>query len=157
LRCPVPTSRRQQLSVLLLLGVSFMLSVDFSILNVALPQVGTAVGLGLSTLPWVATAYALPAAGFMLPFGRIADLFGRRRLFLIGIALMAVSSIVGGSATSPALLLVARAECLATAIAMPAALSLLTTSFSGFTPRMPSFRNGCGTSPSGARAHATRW
>src|SRR5688572_5314979 len=69
----------------LLLGTGFMLSVDFSILNVALPQVGAAVGLELSALPWVATAYALPAAGFTLLFGRIADLFGRRRLFLTGI------------------------------------------------------------------------
>jgi len=108
-----------------------MLSVDFSILNVALPQVGAAVGLELSTLPWVATAYALPAAGFTLLFGRIADLLGRRRLFLTGIALIALSSVVGGLATSPALLLVARAlQGFATAIATPASLSLLITSFS---------------------------
>ena len=123
-------SRRQPLSVLLLLGASFMLSVDFSILNVALPQIGVSVGLDLSALPWVVTAYALPAAGFMLLFGRIADLCGRRRLFLIGIALMGASSLVGGFAISPAQLLVGRAlQGLATALAMPAALSLLTTSF----------------------------
>ncbi len=124
-------TRRQRLISLLLLGAGFMLSVDFSILNVALPQVGAAVGLGLSELPWVATAYALPAAGFTLLFGRIADLFGRRRLFLTGIALLAVSSIFGGVATNPALLLTARAlQGLATAIAIPASLSLLITSFS---------------------------
>jgi MFS family permease len=122
---------QQWVTVFLLLGTSFMLSVDFSILNVAMPQVGAAVGLGLSHLPWIATAYALPAAGFTLLFGRIADLFGRRRLFLTGIALLAVASIVGGFATSPALLLIARTlQGLATAIAMPAALSLLITSFS---------------------------
>ena len=91
----IKMTRRQRLIVLLLLGAGFMLAVDISILNVALPQVGAAVGLGLSQLPWVVTAFALPAAGFTLLFGRIADLFGRRRLFLLGIALMAVSSFLG--------------------------------------------------------------
>ncbi len=128
---PPEPQARQRLAVFLLLGTSFMLSVDFSILNVALPQVGAAVGLGLADLPWIATAFALPAAGFTLLFGRIADLFGRRRLFLTGIVLLAVSSILGGLATNPALLLAARAlQGLSTAIATPAALALLITSFS---------------------------
>jgi MFS family permease len=122
---------RQRLIIILLLGAGFMLSVDFSILNVALPQVGAAVGLAVPALPWVVTAYALPAAGFTLLLGRIADLFGRRRLFLTGIALIAVSSILGGFATTPELLLLARAlQGFATAIATPASLSLLLTSFS---------------------------
>jgi MFS family permease len=122
---------QQWLTVMLLLGTGFMLSVDFSILNVALPQVGAAVGIGLADLPWIATAYALPAAGFTLLFGRIADLYGRRRLFLIGIALLAVSSIIGGFATNAELLLIARTlQGFATAIATPAALALLITSFS---------------------------
>ena len=121
---------RQRLTVFLLLGAGFMLSVDFSILNVALPQLGAGVGLELSALPWVVTAFALPAAGFTLLFGRIADLFGRRRMFLIGIGLLAVSSVLGGFATNPAMLLTARVlQGLATAIATPAALSLLVTSF----------------------------
>jgi MFS family permease len=121
---------QQRLTVLLLLGTGFMLSVDFSILNVALPQVGTAVGLKFSQLPWIATAYALPAAGCTLLFGRIADLFGRRRMFLTGIALMGLSSMFGGLAMNPCMLLLARMlQGFATAIAMPAALSLLITSF----------------------------
>lgn len=120
----------QRIIVFLLLGTGFMLSVDYSILNVALPQVGAAVGLSLASLPWVMTAYALPAAGFTLLFGRIADLYGRRRLFLTGIGLLAAASIVGGIATSPTVLLAARAfQGLATAIAAPAALSLLITTF----------------------------
>ena len=128
---PARMTGRQWLIVFLLLGTGFMLSVDFSILNVAMPQVGAAVGLELSQLPWIATAYALPAAGFTLLFGRIADLFGRRRMFLAGIALLAVASVVGGFANSPELLLTARAlQGFATAIATPAALSLLITSFS---------------------------
>ncbi|HTV69873.1 MAG TPA: MFS transporter [Rhizobiaceae bacterium] len=128
---PTEMTLRQRMVAFLLLGTGFMLSVDFSILNVALPQVGAAVGLDLSNLPWVATAYALPAAGFTLLFGRIADLYGRRRMFLIGIGLLAISSLIGGFAQSPELLLMARAmQGLATAIATPAALSLLITSFS---------------------------
>jgi len=121
---------QQRLVLFLLLGSQFMLSVDFSILNVALPQVGAGVGMGLDSLPWIATAYALPTAGFTLLFGRIADLFGRRRMFLLGIALMAVSSLIGGIATSSAVVLLARTlQGFATAVATPAALSLLTTSF----------------------------
>lgn len=121
---------RARLTVFLLLGAGFMLSVDFSILNVALPQLGAGVGLELSALPWVVTAFALPAAGLTLLFGRIADLFGRRRMFLAGIGLLAVSSVLGGFATNPAMLLTARVlQGTATAIATPAALSLLVTSF----------------------------
>ena len=122
---------RQWLVVLLLLGTGFMLSVDFSILNVAMPEVGEAVGLPFSQLAWIATAYALPAAGFTLLFGRIADLFGRRRMFFIGIGLLAIASVIGGLATSPEVLLAARAlQGLATAIATPASLALLITAFS---------------------------
>ncbi|MFC4010659.1 MFS transporter [Nonomuraea purpurea] len=112
----------------LLLGTQFMLTVDFSIFNVALPAIGK--GVGLDSLQWVATAYALPAAGFTLLFGRIADLAGRRRMFLIGLVLLAAASLFGGLAIAPAMLLAARAaQGLATAISMPAALALITTTF----------------------------
>lgn len=133
---PDGMTRQQWLTVLLLLGTSFMLSVDFSILNVAMPKLGEAVGLDLAQLPWIATAYALPAAGFTLLFGRMADLFGRRLLFLSGVTLLAVASILGGLANSPELLLTARAlQGLATAIAIPSALALLITAFSDETQR----------------------
>jgi MFS family permease len=128
---PSRMTGRQRLTVFLLLGAGFMLSVDFSILNVALPQLGAGVGLEVTALPWVVTAFALPAAGFTLLFGRVADLFGRRRLFLVGVALLAVSSLVGGFATSPATLLSARVlQGFATAITLPSALALLITEFS---------------------------
>ncbi|MCU1578251.1 MAG: transporter [Rhodoglobus sp.] len=121
---------RHRVAVLVLLGAGFMLSVDFSILNVALPRLGEGIGLERSALPWVITAFALPAAGFTLLFGRVADLFGRRRMFLIGIALLALSSLLGGSAVNPEMLLTARVlQGFATAIATPAALSLLVISF----------------------------
>jgi MFS family permease len=127
---PARFTARQRLILLVLLGAGFMLSVDFSILNVALPEVGAGVDLGPSGLPWIASAYALPAAGFTLLFGRLADLFGRRRLFLAGMALLTAGSVLGGLATSAEVLLTARAmQGLATAVAIPTALSLLTTTF----------------------------
>ncbi|TYK46895.1 MFS transporter [Actinomadura decatromicini] len=123
-------SRQQRIVLLVLLSASFTLAVDFSILNVALPDIGAGVGLGLANLQWVATVFALCAAGFTLLFGRIGDLFGRRRVFLAGMALLGVASLVGGLAGSPEWLLPARAaQGLATAAVTPTAISLLTTSF----------------------------
>lgn len=127
---PPRLDRRQRVVLALLLSASFTLAVDFSILNVALPVIGADVGFSLENLQWIATAFALCAAGFTLLFGRVADLFGRRRLFLAGMALLGVGSLVGGLATEPGVLLAARvAQGLATAAVTPAALSLLTTSF----------------------------
>ncbi|GAA2682468.1 MFS transporter [Nonomuraea recticatena] len=121
---------RQRVILLVLLGAGFMLSVDFSILNVALPEVGAGVGMGLTGLPWITSAYALPAAGFTLLFGRLADLFGRRRLFMSGMILLTLASLLGGFATTPDMLLTARVlQGFATAMTIPASLSLLTTTF----------------------------
>ncbi|MFW6722095.1 MFS transporter [Streptomyces sp. MAR4 CNY-716] len=120
----------QKLVLTLLLGAQFMVAVDFSILNVALPVIGAGLGFPLARLQWIATAFALAAAGFTLLFGRIADLFGRKRIFLGGMALLGLSSVLGGLATSPGMLLVARVlQGLATAAVVPAGLSLLTTAF----------------------------
>lgn len=123
-------SRRQRITLAVLLTASFTLAVDFSILNVALPTVGADVGFHLDSLQWIATAFSLCAAGFTLLFGRVADLFGRRRLFLIGMAVLGSASLLGGLSVSPPMLLLARiCQGLATAAVTPAALSLLTTSF----------------------------
>ncbi|GIJ25832.1 MFS transporter [Micromonospora qiuiae] len=113
-----------------LLTANFTLAVDFSILNVALPHIGHELGFATGALQWIVTAFALCAAGFTLFFGRVADLFGRKRLFLIGIVLLGISSLAGGLATEPALLLTARVgQGIATAMVTPAALSLMTTMF----------------------------
>ncbi|MBV9251481.1 MAG: MFS transporter [Acetobacteraceae bacterium] len=121
---------RQRLIVMLLLGANFMLSADFSILNIALPEVGRAVGLNVDNLPWVSTAFALPAAGLSLLFGRLGDLYGRRRIFLTGLSLLAAASLLGGVSTGPAPLLTARGlQGVASAMTAPAALSLLITTF----------------------------
>ncbi|MCX4968996.1 MFS transporter [Streptomyces sp. NBC_00654] len=130
---PPPGSRmtgRQKLVLTLLLGAQFMVAVDFSILNVALPVVGEGLGFSLSHLQWIATSFALAAAGFTLLFGRVADLVGRKRLFIGGMAVLGLSSAVGGLATTPEVLLTARVlQGLATAAVTPAGLALLTTAF----------------------------
>jgi predicted MFS family arabinose efflux permease len=124
----MPSEHRLALAVLL--TASFTLAIDFSILNVALPRIGRDVGLPLERLPWVASSFALCAAGLTLLMGRVADLFGRRRVFLGGIALLGAASLAGGLAQAPGVLLAARAaQGIATATVMPAALSLLTTTF----------------------------
>ncbi|MEW2291187.1 MFS transporter [Streptomyces sp. NPDC006743] len=119
-----------RLTLVVLLVAQFMLAVDFSILNVALPVIGEGLGFPLGGLQWIATSFALCAAGFTLLFGRVADLFGRRRLFLAGLAVLGLASLAGGLATSPQVLVIARVlQGLATAAVTPAGLSLLTTSF----------------------------
>ncbi|MFC9325822.1 MFS transporter [Kitasatospora sp. NPDC057015] len=121
---------RQRIVLVVLLAAQFMLAVDFSILNVALPVIGRGLGFPLGGLQWIVTAFALGAAGFSLLFGRVADLYGRRRVFLLGLGVLAAASLVGGLATTPAVLLAARVvQGLATAAVTPAGLALLTTAF----------------------------
>ncbi|MFB9799147.1 MFS transporter [Streptomonospora salina] len=116
--------------LVVLLSAQFMLAVDFSILNVALPIIGEGLGFTLANLQWITTSFALCAAGFTLLFGRVADLFGRKRLFLGALAVLGISSLVGGFAPTPEVLIAARVfQGLATAAMTPAGLSLLTTSF----------------------------
>jgi EmrB/QacA subfamily drug resistance transporter len=123
-----PTRQRAALAVLL--TASFTLAVDFSVLNVALPTIGADVGFRLADLQWIATAFALCAAGLTLLMGRVADLAGRRRMFSLGMALLGAGSLLGGLATTPAVLLTARvAQGVATAIVVPAALALLLGTF----------------------------
>jgi MFS family permease len=126
----VNLTARQRATLALLLGAQFLIAVDFSVLNVALPVVGRGLGFAVADLQWIATAFALCAAGFTLLFGRVGDLVGRRRLFVTGLAVLGVASLAGGLAVDPAMLLAARvAQGLATAAVTPAALSLLTTAF----------------------------
>ncbi|GHK01690.1 MFS transporter [Streptomyces sp. Y2F8-2] len=127
---PAVLTPRLRLVLVLLLAAQFMLAVDFSILNVALPVIGEGLGFSLAHLQWIGTAFALCAAGFTLLFGRVADLFGRRRLFLGGLAVLGVASLAGGLAQNAEVLIAARVfQGLATAAVTPAGLSLLTTSF----------------------------
>ncbi|MFD5550968.1 MFS transporter [Streptomyces goshikiensis] len=121
---------RQVAALMVLLASQFMMAADFSVLNVALPEVGVSLGFSTGSLQWITTTFALCAAGCTLVFGRVGDYVGRRRIFTAGMVLLAVSSLVGGIADSAAMLLVARTlQGLATAAVTPAALALLTTAF----------------------------
>jgi EmrB/QacA subfamily drug resistance transporter len=121
---------RQRIALVVLLAAGFTLAVDFSVLNVALPAIGADVGFTIENLQWITTSFALCSAGFTLLMGRIADLAGRRRMFLIGMALLGAGSLLGGLATTAELQLAARvAQGFATAIVIPAALSLLLGTF----------------------------
>lgn len=129
---PAPSRGRpaQILALAVLLTANFTLAVDFSILNVALPPIGRELGFDTASLQWIVTAFAICAASFTLFFGRVADLLGRKRMFLAGIVLLGVASLVGGLAMTPAVLLAARVgQGIATAMVTPAALALMTTMF----------------------------
>jgi EmrB/QacA subfamily drug resistance transporter len=107
-----------------------MVVLDVSIVNVALPSIRHALGFSQTALQWVVNAYALAFAGFLLLGGRLGDLFGRRRMFVIGLACFTTSSLLCGVAQNEAILIGARAaQGLSGALLSPATLSLLTTTF----------------------------
>ncbi|WP_328718788.1 MFS transporter [Streptomyces sp. NBC_00247] len=126
----VQMSGRQAAALVTLLASQFMMAADFSVLNVALPEVGVSLGFSTGSLQWITTMFALCAAGCTLVFGRVGDFVGRRRIFTVGMVVLAVSSLLGGVADTPTVLLLARTlQGLATAAVTPAALALLTTAF----------------------------
>jgi EmrB/QacA subfamily drug resistance transporter len=126
------SSRRGLLILLLLCGAQFLVVLDATIVNVALPSIQRALHFTEQNLQWVASGYALTFAGFLLLGGRAADRLGRRRIFMAGVLLFIASSLAGGLATSSAMLIGARlVQGLGGAMMSPAALSLLTTSFQG--------------------------
>ena len=125
----VPDPRRW-IALVLLCATQFMLIIDVSIVNVALPTIKTDLDFTNSSLQWVASAYALTFGGFLLLGGRCADLLGRRRLFMAGLALFVVASLACGFANTDNLLIAARAvQGLGGAMIAPAALSILSTTF----------------------------
>jgi EmrB/QacA subfamily drug resistance transporter len=108
----------------------FVVVLDASIVNVALPSIGTDLDFSQDDLSWVINAYTLVFGGFLLLGGRLADLLGRRRMFVYGMWLFAAASLVGGFAQSDIMLVAARAvQGLGAALISPAALSILTTTF----------------------------
>src|SRR5213592_3185388 len=126
----VATERRKWLALALLSAVQFMVVLDIAIVNVALPSIKIDLGFSQENLQWVISAYALFFGGFLLLGGRAADLLGRRRLFLAGIVLFTLSSLLAGLAWSEASLIAARSfQGLGAAVISPAALSILSTTF----------------------------
>ena len=122
---------RRWLALGLLAAAQFIVVLDASIVNVALPSIGEALDFSQGNLPWVINAYVLTFGGFLLLGGRLADLLGRRRVFMAGLLLVAVASLAAGFATTDVQLIIARAvQGLGAAIISPAALSIVTTTFS---------------------------
>jgi EmrB/QacA subfamily drug resistance transporter len=125
------TSRRGTGLLLGLLAFAqFISAIDYNIVYVALPEIGREVGFDAHSLQWVISAYAVAFGGFLLLGGRAADLLGQRRMFATALSLYAASSLVGGLATEPGLLVAARAvQGLGGALLLPATLSLINTTF----------------------------
>jgi EmrB/QacA subfamily drug resistance transporter len=129
-RAQDPAARQRWIALAVLAVAQFMVFLDETVVNVALPSIKQDVGFSQSSLAWVVNAYILMFGGLLLLGGRIADLFGRRRVFLIGTAVFGVASLVDGLAGSEAMLLGARAvQGIGAALATPAALSLVTALF----------------------------
>ena len=107
-----------------------MIMLDNTVVNVALPAIQRDLGIGVSELEWVVTGYALSFAVLMLTGGKLADMFGRRRIFLIGLAVFTVSSLFCGLAGTAELLIAARVvQGVGAALMMPATLSIITATF----------------------------
>jgi len=123
-------TRRGKLTLALLAAIAFLDFVDASIVNVALPSIRRSLHFSVQELQWVPSGYLLTYGGFMLLGGRAADLLGRRRVLVAGVSVIGISSLIGGFAGSSAVLVGARlAQGLGAAMTLPAALSILTTSF----------------------------
>src|SRR4051795_8953822 len=123
-------SRPSTLVLAVVCVAQFMVVLDISIVNVALPDMRRDLSMTQNGLAWVLNAYTLSFAGFLLLGGRAADLWGRRRLFLIGVALFSLTSLLGGLAQNGGQLIAARGlQGLGGAVLSPATLTILTTTF----------------------------
>jgi EmrB/QacA subfamily drug resistance transporter len=127
----VPGSRRWA-ALALLCVVQLMLILDVTVVNVALPDIGSGLGVGRGTLTWVLTAYTMVFGGLMLLGGRLADRYGARRVLVSGLVIFVAASLVSGTAVDGAMLIGGRAaQGIGAALLSPSALSLVTTMFTG--------------------------
>jgi EmrB/QacA subfamily drug resistance transporter len=126
-----PKGQTSHWLILILLALAqFMVVLDISIVNVALPSIQAAFSMTPTSLQWIVTAYTLAFGGFLLLGGRAADLYGRRKIFLIGITMFTVSSLVAGLSQSGTMLILFRAlQGLAAAFMSPAALSIILVTY----------------------------
>ncbi|MGI5352343.1 MFS transporter [Streptomyces sp. CA-250714] len=121
---------REVLLLVVLCASQFLVALDFSVLNVALPVLGPDLGLGEAGLQWAVTAFALPTGSFLLLFGRLGDQLGRRRTFLTGLAVFTGASVLAALAPNAPLFLAGRAlQGLGAAALVPTGMALITTSF----------------------------
>src|ERR1700761_7674976 len=127
---PHSDSGRSSLRLALILVASFMVVLDFTIVNIALPSMERAFGVATSEVQWVVTGYPIAFSGLLILGGRAADMLGRRRMFIIGLIVFSLASLAGGLAGDPVLLVASRiVQGAGAALVAPAALSLITTSF----------------------------
>ena len=125
-----PTGDRRWLTLAIVGAAFFMTILDVAIVNVALPSIETDLNVTETTVQWVLIAYAITFGGFLLLGGRMADLLGRKRIFLVGLTLFTFASLICGLATNIGVLIGARAvQGIGAAIISPAALSIVTTTF----------------------------
>jgi EmrB/QacA subfamily drug resistance transporter len=128
---PLPAaggSRRAVFVISLICAAQFVLQLDFSVVNVALPSIQRELGMPAAELQWIVTGYALAFGSLLLAGGRLADLLGRRQVLAVGLALFGIASLACGLAQWPIMLIIARiVQGAAGAMVSPAALSLLTT------------------------------
>ena len=138
-------------ALVLISMAQLMVVLDASIANIALPYIGEDLDINQANLSWIVTGYALAFGGLLLLGGRLADLYGRRRIFMTGLVIFAVASLVGGFATSEVMLLSSRGlQGLGAALASPAALALITTAFPAGPARNRAFAVYAAMSGAGA-------
>ena len=125
-------SKKPNLTVALIViaMAQLMIVLDATIVNIATPHILTSLDFTQSGVQWVVTSYALAFGSLLLLGGRLGDLFGRRRMFVLGVAIFALASLLGGFAPTGGILLAARAlQGVGAALAAPAALALINTTF----------------------------
>ena len=123
-----PVAARPGVALALILTCQLMLMLDATVMNVALPRIRVDLGFTAANLSWVMNAYTLVFGGLLLLGGRMGDLFGRRRMFLVGIAVFTTASLAGGLADSAGLLIAARiVQGAGAALAGPSTIALITS------------------------------
>lgn len=131
---------KRWVALMVIAAATLMIVLDVSIINIALPEAQADLNISDANRPWVVTAYALTFGGLLLLGGRIADFFGRRRIFILGLVGFAAASAIGGFATNSVSLIAARGlQGVFGALLAPAALSLLTTTFTEPSERAKAF------------------
>src|SRR5919202_2530912 len=124
------SSSRRSIVLALITLAQFMVVVDFTIVQVSLPSIGREFGVSVNVLQWIITAYGLTLAGFLMLSGRVGDIYGHKKLFIIGVLLFSLASLTGGLAPSETVLILARVvQGLVAAMASVTGLSILARAF----------------------------